>query len=317
MPTTLRCLVCLFLAVVAGPVIAADADTAPASQPAQVDQQTPTATDDSADQGEKPGEIAAFADQPGQVRQLKTTEGVSFNVYEAGPRGAVWGILLVPDQWGLNKHVRAWVDHLGALGYRALAVDIYNGKTVHSADKAQALATGLDQHVADAKYRAALLSLKAPGRRLATMGFGFGGAQAVQATLADPGDVVATVTYQAPPPGDTSVVKSMKAHVFSVYATQGSTIPQDQIDAFAAALRAVKRPMTLKLLAVSADPDNAPGDRFDSGIVQATWPDTEEFLKRVQAETRCCFHPKRHVWHRHYIRHYIHHYIHHRYRHHR
>lgn len=305
MPTTLRCLVCL-LAVLAGPV-AADQDPDAAPDPGPAVEQAPVATDeDSADQEQKPAETPAFDNQPGRMRKLSTPEGIAFSAYEAGPRGAKWGILLVPEQWGLDAHVRAWVDHLATLGYRALAVDIYDGKTATSDKRAQALARGLDQAATDAKYRAALSVLKAPGRKLATMGFGFGGAQAMRATLADANDVAATVIYQTPPPTDDSMVKGIKGQLFSVYATQGTTVPTEQINAFAAAMRGAKKPITLKLVDMSADGIDKPGDRFDGGIVQAAWKDTEVFLKKAEAEPPCkgCGHKKRkYVRHRHYRRH--------------
>src|SRR5437016_2664376 len=73
--------------------------------------------------------LAAGAPKPrGQDLQLKVS-GQSAKAYVAKPQGAPKGALLVIHEWwGLNDWVKHQADELAALGYLALAVDLYKGK---------------------------------------------------------------------------------------------------------------------------------------------------------------------------------------------
>jgi len=91
--------------------------------------------------------------------------------------------------------VRTWVDKFAGLGYRAMAIDLYNGNLATTPDRARTYMKSVKQPEANAKYRAALEALQMPGRKLAILGWSFGGMQALQATLVAPEKVSATVMY--------------------------------------------------------------------------------------------------------------------------
>lgn len=136
----------------------------------------------------------SIADE-GSSMALETEAGGSFQVYAAGPEDARRGILLVHGWWGLNDQTRSWADRFAALGYRAMAIDLYNGKVATTPDQARAYMNEVKQSEANEKYRAALTALQMPGRKLATIGWSFGGTQALQASLAAPESVTATVMF--------------------------------------------------------------------------------------------------------------------------
>jgi carboxymethylenebutenolidase len=119
----------------------------------------------------------------------------SFRVYVNGPENAPRGILVVHGWWGLTDQVKAGADQFAALGYRAMAIDLYDGRVATTPDKARSYMNSVEQAEANRKFRAALKALQKPGRKVAAMGWSFGATQALQATLADPGTVAATVMY--------------------------------------------------------------------------------------------------------------------------
>ena len=44
-------------------------------------------------------------------------------------KGALPGIIVIHEWWGLNDNIRSMADQLAGQGYAALAVDLYGGKT--------------------------------------------------------------------------------------------------------------------------------------------------------------------------------------------
>lgn len=145
--------------------------------------------------------LSAYSDQkkytgkPNGYITLKTKDNRPFNVYVTGPTDSRQGILLIHEWWGLNEVVRDWADEFAAAGYRAMAIDLYNGEVATDPKVARKLMSSVNQTEANKKYAAALKDLKAPGRKLATIGWSFGGSQALQATLSKPKLVSATVSY--------------------------------------------------------------------------------------------------------------------------
>ncbi|MDR2876687.1 MAG: dienelactone hydrolase family protein, partial [Chromatiales bacterium] len=76
---------------------------------------------------------AAAAQQPasqGHMVRVPTAYSTYFEGYLAGPSDARLGVVLVHDRWGLNAQVKAWADRVAALGYRVLAVDLFDGRLV-------------------------------------------------------------------------------------------------------------------------------------------------------------------------------------------
>ena len=73
------------------------------------------------------------------------------------------GILIVHEWWGLGDFVRTRADTLAALGYTAMAVDMYgDGRTADNPDAAGALMNDLlsDLEAVRARFNAALAELK-------------------------------------------------------------------------------------------------------------------------------------------------------------
>lgn len=111
--------------------------------------------------------------------------GVEMHGYMASPAGgeaARPGVLVVHEWWGLDDYARHRADLLAALGYPALAVDLYGaGKTAASPDQAAALMHPLanDLPLLRARFMAALDRLRAQSgvdpQRIGAIGFCFGG----------------------------------------------------------------------------------------------------------------------------------------------
>lgn len=127
---------------------------------------------------------------------VKDRDGRALRAYVAGPEDAAAGVLVVHDYFGISDFTRTSVERLAAQGYRALAIDLYGGKTATAHEPATALMQAYqaqDRAVSDSALQAGLDALEHPGRRLATLGFSMGGGEALRAALVDPEAVHAAV----------------------------------------------------------------------------------------------------------------------------
>ena len=133
------------------------------------------------------------AAKSGSFVTLKQSDGSDFRAFVAGPPDARAAVLIVHDYFGISDATKAAVKHLGALGYRSLAVDLYGDKSATSHQEAAKLMQSLDRKASDQILQGGLDYLKQLGRKLATIGFSMGGQESLNANLNDPEAVSATL----------------------------------------------------------------------------------------------------------------------------
>jgi dienelactone hydrolase len=102
--------------------------------------------------------------------------------YDDSIKGKRPGVLVVHEWWGQNEYARKRARMLAALGYTALAVDMYgNGKVVDNPDDArkESGAVYKDMPMAKARFEAAMQLLRkqptVESGKLAAYGYCFGG----------------------------------------------------------------------------------------------------------------------------------------------
>jgi carboxymethylenebutenolidase len=180
-------------------------------------------------------ETQASADRGGSRGGSETTwapvprESITF----PGPRGtlmAAWaaaarprgGVLVIHENRGLNEHIRTVAGRLAASGYSALALDLLSeeGGTGSFPDEA-AVAAALAQippERFDADMKASVTELKrrVPRKKLAAIGFCFGGAMVWRLLAAGEPRLAAAAPFYGPFPtgGDLS---GSRAAVLGVY----------------------------------------------------------------------------------------------------
>ncbi len=216
----------------------------------------------------------------GENMTLKTADGKPFQVYAVGPKEAKRGILVVHEWWGLNDHIREWADRFADLGYRAIAVDLYDGKVVTKPEEARPLMEAVKQDEANAKHRAVLNALKAPGRKLATIGWCFGGGQSLQASLTDPEAVSATVIYYGPLVTDPTKLSVLKGPVLGIFAKQDASITVQSVQSFESAMKKAGRKLEVHFYDADHAFANPSGNRYNSEAAKAAWKVTRAFLDK-------------------------------------
>ncbi len=124
--------------------------------------------------------LAGEARSAGHWIELTTAYSTRLSAYESGPGGASVDVLVVPDIWGIDASVRAWVDHLGGLGVHAVAIDYYDGRMVTSTPMAREVYRSIDPVWIREDIRAGLRYLERDKGRLAMLAWGKGALETVR-----------------------------------------------------------------------------------------------------------------------------------------
>jgi dienelactone hydrolase len=165
--------------------------------------------------------------------------------YDPAVKGARPGVLLVHDWFGATDHQKEQVQKLAALGYVALAADVY-GKgvrpTTASAAGVEAGKLYKDRALARARVRAGLDYLSSrpqtDATRLAVTGYCFGGMCALE--LARSGaPVKAVVTFHGSlASADPADAKNIKASVLNLHGADDPYVKAEEVRAYQDEMRA-------------------------------------------------------------------------------
>jgi carboxymethylenebutenolidase len=164
----------------------------------------------------------------------------------ARARGAV---LVVHENRGLTDHIRSVASRLAASGYSALAIDLLSeeGGTASFPDEAAAMAAlysvPTTRFVADMKAGVTELRRRLPGKKVAAMGFCFGGGMVWTLLAAKEPRLAAAAPFYGPFPEGSSL-KGSKAAVLGIYAALDTRVNASR-PAAEAALRAAGLPHQL------------------------------------------------------------------------
>jgi carboxymethylenebutenolidase len=219
----------------------------------------------------------------GEFITLRGMNGFESRVYAAGPEDAAACILIVHDFFGITSATRESVEHLGALGYRAIAVDLYRGKFTSIQDSAEAFMKQKVRTETDQILEEAIRYLKRPGRKLAAIGFSAGGIDAVNANLLEPEAFNATVLIYA---GDydmitPSKIEKLKSPMLAISGSLDKWAVQAALNFFT---NEKSKSFELYIYPGAdhgyAQPLFLNGKNYDEEATRMTWKLTEDFLTR-------------------------------------
>lgn len=219
---------------------------------------------------------------PGMATALSTT-----SVSWVGPQGQLqgaWaaaraaqgGVLVIHENKGLNDWVRSVVGRFAGAGYSALAVDLLSedGGSGRFSDPAQAAAAlarvAPERFTADMKSAVAELQRRVQDRKLAVVGFCFGGGLVWQLLGSGESQLSAAVPFYGPLP-DNADFAGAKAAVLAIYAALDTRVTASQ----SAAKAALDRAGLVNEIVVEPDADHAffndTGPRYNAVAANDAW----------------------------------------------
>lgn len=221
----------------------------------------------------------AAAGTAGEWVTLTTAYGTHFDAYAAGPEDAAVGVLLLHDRLGFNRELITWADRLAAQGYRALAIDLYDGRRARSWQHATSIMNAIDHVWAESDIAAAIKALQAPGRKLALLGWDWGAEQALTATLADSAAVAAAVLYY-PTAVETDInkVQGLATPVLLLVAEQDPRLSVSAVTAFRDGLTKTRVEFTIMGLDADRGFANALSPHYDDNAAAVAWETAQDFL---------------------------------------
>ena len=229
------------------------------------------------------GEDNRSSAETGSFVTLKQGDEGEFRAYVSGPADAKAAVLIVHDYFGISDATQQAVKHLGSLGYRSVAVDLYGGKSATSHEEAVKLMQSLDRKATARILQAGLDYLKEPGRKLATIGFSMGGQESLNANLNDPDAVSATVMIYGSgfEKIDAKRLERLKSPVLVITGSEDTGAMQAAIS-FLSSMKEAKRPYEM-LVYPGADHGYAQplfneGKNYKPEAVRTTWVLVEDFL---------------------------------------
>jgi len=230
-----------------------------------------------------------------------TSDGTTmkgYMAYDDSVEGKRPGVLVVHEWWGHNAYARSRADKLAALGYTALAVDMYgDGKTADHPDKAGELAGSVlgNMDVAEARFKAAMDYLKQQPtvnpEYIAAIGYCFGGGVVLNMALLGV-DLDGVASFHGILPQEAPENAKPTADILVFQGGDDPFVPKEQFDKFKKIMQdtganyeivvypGVKHSFT------NPDADKY-GKQFDLPLVydkdadEKSWEQTQAFLKRI------------------------------------
>jgi len=250
--------------------------------------------------------LASLAQAEIKTRQVdyQSADGsklVGYYAYDDALKGQRPGIIVVHEWWGLNDYAKHRARQLAALGYSAMAIDMYGeGKnTEHPKDAMAFMQAALkDSNAAAQRFDAGLEQLKKQPQtnpdKVAAIGYCFGGKIVLDA--ARRGEALAGVVsfHGALVTNTPATPGSVKVPMLVEHGAKDSMVTPENVAAFKNEMD--KAGADYKFVSIEGakhgftNPDadrlshgehGGPDIGYDKAADQSSWTDMQVFLKRV------------------------------------
>ena len=191
----------------------------------------------------------------------------------AKPRG---GVLVIHENRGLNDSIRAIAGRLAGSGYSALAIDLLSaeGGTGAFEDEFEAMsalgAAPESRLIADLKAGVTEVRRRLPGKKVAAIGFCFGGGMTWRLLAARESRLAAAVPFYGPFPAGGNLAGTGAA-VLAIYAELDSRVNASRAAARAALRRAKLRHLIVTYPGVDHAFVNPTSSRHDPAAAAAAY----------------------------------------------
>jgi carboxymethylenebutenolidase len=195
------------------------------------------------------------------------------------------GIILIHEWWGLNDNIRDNAKRFAKLGYVALAVDLYDGKSSTTPGEARKLATAVRQNVEEAfkNLKSALDYLKTQpsvdSNRLASIGWCFGGGWSYQMAKNNLGTKASIIYYGFFNPKDD--LSKMRATILGHFGENDRAIKVDSVQEFQVNLKTLSGNHEVYIYENAGHAfANEGGSRYNQEAADLAWKRTVTFLEK-------------------------------------
>ena len=197
--------------------------------------------------------------------------------------GALPGIVVIHEWWGLNDNVRGATRRLAAEGYRALAVDLYGDSTASTPGEAKAMMQSAtdtpEQLMANVRSAHEYLQSEWDADRVAVMGWCFGGGITFRAVADRPTAFDAAVVYYGTPESMTGgVIEELTTPILAHFGSKDEVVSTAQVDSFRSRVQAVGADVQIHTYEAGHAFANPSGENYEPAAASEAWSRTTSFL---------------------------------------
>ncbi len=189
-------------------------------------------------------------------------------------------VLLIHEWWGLNDQIKTMAVEFADKGYMAVAVDLF-GRVATDPTEARALTQGvkpeeaLDTMTSWVRWAR---NHQDSTRKLATVGWCFGGGWSLNTATAAPVD--ACVVYYGRCNLPAERLAKLEGPVLGHFATQDKSINEAMVGEFEANMKQAGKPYSLHWYEADHAFANPSGARYDAEDARLAWSRTLAFLEQ-------------------------------------
>lgn len=188
-----------------------------------------------------------------------------------GSPGRHPAIIVIHEWWGLNDWVKEQAQKFAGLGYVALAVDLYRGRSTADADEAHELMRGLpeDRAVQDMKAAFAYLASRpdVDASKIGDVGWCMGGGYSLLLAENEPKLAACAVNYGSLPT-DSATIAKIQAPVLGNFGALDRGITPADVRDFEKAMQGAGKKVDVKIYAGAGhafeNPNNKGGYRAEA-----------------------------------------------------
>ncbi len=204
------------------------------------------------------------------------TEVTGYLVRPDNVEGPLPGVIVIQEWWGLNDNIRAMAEKIAALGYTALAVDLYNGQVATTPEEASRFMgeamenqAALTQNVTQAY---AYLTGEHDALKVGSIGWCFGGGWSLRTAIALPEELDAAVIYYGQLDTDPEHLEPLQMPILGLFGQDDAGIPEEQVLEFATVLDELGKDADITIYP-NADHAfaNPSGGRYNEEAAEDAW----------------------------------------------
>ena len=192
------------------------------------------------------------------------------------------GLIVIHEWWGLNEDIHAMTEQLAALGYTALAVDLYDGKSATQVRDAFALSTNLSSNeergLANLQQAYDYLEAETGATKIGVIGWCLGGKWSLKTALMLPEDIDATVIYYGSLTDDKEKLATLDMPIIGFVGTKDRL--HKEFIAFDANMKELGKDASIHIYEGAKHAfANASGTVYEPVAAEDSWEKTVSFLK--------------------------------------
>lgn len=192
-------------------------------------------------------------------------------------------LVVIHEWWGLNDHIKAeaqkFYDDLKNKNVNVIAIDLYDGNVATTREEAGKL-MGENKAERSKAILEGAFAYMGKDAKIATVGWCFGGAWSLQASLLAKKQAVGCIIYYGMPEKDKEKLKNLNAEVLGIFASQEKWINTKVVTQFEADLKELKKKNTIKSFDAEHAFANPSNPKYNKEFAAEAYKMSLKFLKK-------------------------------------